>query len=317
MTITRLTLIILSGVWMMPAPSADSPDRYRNPIVFTRTQLDESSGQVVAASKLWVMEEDGSGARQITQGATREDHPSFYSDQRHILYAEHSLRRPDGDTTSKLVRLDIYSGEREVTRELTGRCNMNHPSLSPVGDVIAYQLDCVKPTHHEQWVGLGTDAYKVHTIAHNGVATPGGIIFMHEVEFMVTGTDQYNPNRKVSIARMFGHGPGARMIFFTDDKSLHRRPVISPDDKWFAWQTNTGGGKDEIFLARADGSNPRNLTNAAGNDGHPWFSRDGKWIVFESDRTGTWEIWKLNIETRKAVQLTFGGKKYSSTRARM
>ncbi|MCZ6751191.1 MAG: Tol-Pal system protein TolB, partial [Acidobacteria bacterium] len=63
-------------------------------------------------------------------------------------------------------------------------------------------------------------------------------------------------------------------------------------------------------------SQPRNITNAASNDGHPWFSRDGKWIVFESDRTGNLELWKINLETSEQQQLTFGGKKYSSREPR-
>jgi Tol biopolymer transport system component len=291
--------------------------RYRDPIVFARTERDEKSGRVLAASKLWVMENDGSGLRQITFGRTREDHPSFYSDQRHILYAEHSPRRPAGGRDSKLVKLDIYTGGREILAEASGRCNMNHPSLSPIGDLVAYQFDCSKPSQHEQRVGVGEDGYAVNAIAHNGVALPNGIVFMHEKDYMKTGTDQYNRNRKVAIARMFGHGPGGKMVFLTGDRHLNRRPAVSPDGKWLAWQTNAAGGDDEIFLAGIDGSNARNLTNAPGNDGHPWFSQDGKWIVFESDRTGTWEIWKLNIATLKATRLTFGGRKYSSTRARM
>jgi len=77
------------------------------------------------------------------------------------------------------------------------------------------------------------------------------------------------------------------------------------------------GGEDEIFLADIDGKNARNLTKTEGNDGHPWFSRDGKTIVFESDRTGMWEIWKIDLETGKQTQLTDGKGRYHSTRARM
>ena len=86
---------------------------------------------------------------------------------------------------------------------------------------------------------------------------------------------------------------------------------MSPDGEWMAWQTNVEGGEDEVYLARVDGSEPRNITNAEGLDGHPWFSRDGKWIVFESERTGVMEIWKVNLETLEQTQLTFSEKAYS------
>jgi len=64
------------------------------------------------------------------------------------------------------------------------------------------------------------------------------------------------------------------------------------------------GDSDEIFLANIDGSHARNITNAPGNDGHPWFSRDGKTIVFESDRTGPWKsgrsTWTLGAHAPSA-----------------
>ncbi len=106
------------------------------------------------------------------------------------------------------------------------------------------------------------------------------------------------------------------MVHLTDDVHFNRRPAISPDGKLVAWQTNLAGKEDEIFLANIDGSNPRNITKARGNDGHPWFSRNGKTIVFESDRTGAMEIWKLDLESLHATQLTFGGKDWTSNRPR-
>ena len=98
------------------------------------------------------------------------------------------------------------------------------------------------------------------------------------------------------------------------DKAKAEIGVYVVERWWIAWQTDAGAAsdEDEIFLARIDGSNPRNITRSAGNDGHPWFSRDGKWIVFESDRSGTSEIWKINLKTLTQEQLTFGGKEYMS-----
>jgi Tol biopolymer transport system component len=135
--------------------------------------------------------------------------------------------------------------------------------------------------------------------------------------------------REVSIARLWRDPSGFRVTFLTDDKHLNRRPAISPDGKLLAWQTNRAGGRDEIFLANIDGSQPRNLTNTpSGHEGHPWFSRDGKWVIFESDRGGDYEfnacdrrvaceIYKQHIDTGEVVQLTRGGKKFVSHRPRM
>lgn len=296
--------------------------RYRNPIVFGRTHLDEASGNVTLASKLWVMEEDGSGLRQLTDGTTYDDHPSFYSDQRHVLYSEFPVNSFDRQAGARLVKLNIYTGKRETVHVVDG-CALHHATISPISDdLIVYHRDCGK--RHSLWHGVGPGGYELNTIATNGVAvSKESVIFMHEKN------RSNGAPREVALARIWGHGAGSRMVFLTNDKALNRRPAVSPDGKWLAWQTNAAGAGDEIFLANIEGAGPRNLTNAAGNDGHPWFSRDGKWIVFESDRTAKnlkghgcdggrgCEIWRLNIETGKTAQLTFGEGKYASTRPRM
>ena len=286
--------------------NAAEPAAYHHPIVFCRGHAPEH-----VQSKIWVMEEDGSQARQISHGASYDDHPSLYSDLRHVLYSEFTADKFDRLGGARLIKLDIYTGEREVVAEAKG-CALHHASLSPIGDLLAYHRDC--GARFAQWVGWGPDAYEVNTLASNGVALPDGIIFMNEKNRGEGGAES---SREVSIARMWGHGKGARMLFLTDDKHLNRRPAISPDGKLVAWQTDMEGHGDEIYLANIDGTAARNITKAPGNDGHPWFSRDGKTIVFESDRTGAMEIWKIDLNSLRSTQLTFGGKEWNSNRPRM
>jgi Tol biopolymer transport system component len=290
-----ITILLISAAALAAAD-------YHHPVVFGRGHNDEK-----LQSKIWIMEDDGSNQRQLTHGTTYDDHPSMYADQRHVLYSEFPVNELKVEAGAKLIKLDIYTGVREVVAEAPG-CALHHASLSPIGEVLAYHKDCAK--QHQQWVGWGLGAYRVTTAASNGVALPDSIIFMHEV-------NKGPAARFVSLVRMWGHGAGARMLELTDDEHLHRRPAISPDGKLLAWQTDMNGRNDEIYLANIDGSNARNLTNAEGDDGHPWFSRDGRTIVFESNRTGTWEIWKVVLANMKFTELTHGGKKYESTRPRM
>jgi Tol biopolymer transport system component len=302
----RLILLLVPILAAYSAGPVDSTPHYRHPVIFCRAHPAEHM-----VSKVFVMEDDGSKLRQLTHGDTYDDHPSLYSDLRHVLYAEFGMKTFDRSGGAKLIKLDIYTGAREVVAEAAG-CALHHASLSPIGDLLAYHRDCGK--RQSEWVGWGPGAYEVNTMASNGVALPDGIIFMNEKNRGEGGAES---SREVSIARMWGHGKGSRMLFLTDDQHLNRRPAISPDGKLMAWQTNLATEEDEIFLANIDGSNARNITNARGNDGHPWFSRDGRTIVFESDRSGAMEIWKLSLNTLKATQLTFGGKEWNSNRPRM
>jgi Tol biopolymer transport system component len=285
---------------------ADPVPHYRHPVVFCRGRAAEH-----VDSKIWIMEDDGSALRQLTVGESYDDHPSLYSDLRHILYAEFASKDFDVSAGSRLIKLDVYTGTREVVGEVAG-CTLHHAQISPIGDLLVYSRNCGQ--RFSEWVGWGPGAYEVNTWAVHGVAVPGGIIFQHEKNWTEDGADAA---RESSIVRLWGHGRGSKIVFLTDDRHLNRRPAVSPDGRLIAWQTNQEANNDEIFLANIDGSNARNITNSPGYDGHPWFSRDGKTIVFESDRTGAMEIWKISLNTNEVTQLTFGGKGWTSNRPRM
>ncbi|HSA93477.1 MAG TPA: winged helix-turn-helix domain-containing protein, partial [Terriglobales bacterium] len=48
-----------------------------------------------------------------------------------------------------------------------------------------------------------------------------------------------------------------------------------------------------IFSIQAEGGAPRQLTSGDFNHVVPSWSRDGQWIYFASDRSGSWQVWKM------------------------
>jgi Tol biopolymer transport system component len=59
--------------------------------------------------------------------------------------------------------------------------------------------------------------------------------------------------------------------------------AFSPDGKWICF--TRGAGKDaDIYVMRSDGSGAVKVVGAAGYDGGPFFSPDGKRLVYRSDR---------------------------------
>jgi Tol biopolymer transport system component len=59
----------------------------------------------------------------------------------------------------------------------------------------------------------------------------------------------------------------------------------SPDGKWITY-THGAGPAADIFVMRADGSGSVRITKEKGYDGGPFFSPDGKRLVYRSDRKG-------------------------------
>lgn len=54
----------------------------------------------------------------------------------------------------------------------------------------------------------------------------------------------------------------------------------------------------------ADGTNLVNLTNHPANDCYPSISKDGRKIVFVSDRDGNSEIYRMDSDGSNVVRIT-------------
>ena len=62
----------------------------------------------------------------------------------------------------------------------------------------------------------------------------------------------------------------------------------------------------DIWTAKPDGTDPRQLIFNAGFNDWPAVSPDGRTIVFQSDRTGEQHLWRMNSDGSNQTQLTNG-----------
>ena len=60
----------------------------------------------------------------------------------------------------------------------------------------------------------------------------------------------------------------------------------------------------DIFEIQATGGNEIPIISSEWNDSHPAYSKDGKYLAFISDRSGTEAIWVLQIENGRLLQVT-------------
>jgi eukaryotic-like serine/threonine-protein kinase len=66
----------------------------------------------------------------------------------------------------------------------------------------------------------------------------------------------------------------------------------------------SSSSQEDVFVARADGTGLRQLTNDLAFDRFPRWAPDGKRIVFYSNRAGGWELWTINADGSGLSQLT-------------
>jgi Tol biopolymer transport system component len=110
-------------------------------------------------------------------------------------------------------------------------------------------------------------------------------------------------------------GRGKSVIYTLDAAGgVVARVTEEPGAYWHGWSPDGGtlafcglrGGRFDIYTVPVGGGAERQLTGIAGDEGHndgPDYAPDGKWIWFNSDRTGHAQIWKVKPDGSEAVQV--------------
>ncbi len=78
------------------------------------------------------------------------------------------------------------------------------------------------------------------------------------------------------------------------------RSVWSPDGQKIAYTGDDGQGNYDLYVVEVSGTRPRRLTVNPSSDGPSDWSRDGKWIYFDSDRGGELALWKIPAQGGEA-----------------
>ena len=131
------------------------------------------------------------------------------------------------------------------------------------------------------------------------------------------GAPQFSPDgRKIAFQ---SERSGRSDIWVCDSDGANARqltslggPIVgtprwSADGRHIAFDARTEGHSD-IYVVDAEGGLPRRLTTETSNDVVPSWSRDGRFVYFASNRTGTRpEVWKAPASGGAARQVTTQG----------
>ena len=280
---------------------------YSNPVVFQRFENTETNAATpdipgfYGGASIWVMESDGSSLKLLRHpgrglNAKHLDHPSVSSDAQ---YKE-----------------NLQTQERIVIREQAD-CAIHHATLSLDDKDLTYNRDCGRNRSLVTELGnlkIVVDPVELRSRSGNGMSAGSKVVYQNEKP-----PGEQSGRRIAIVLSEFDKQGNRTDRQITDWEYRNRRATISQNGNFVAWQTNstTGGEKDDILILDLNELNamPVRITKSPANDGHPFFSRDSEWLLFESDRTGNWEIFKLHIHSGEVMQLT-DDPDYVSTRPR-
>lgn len=103
---------------------------------------------------------------------------------------------------------------------------------------------------------------------------------------------------------------GGETFQFTTDPGFDTTPFWSPDGRRFCFESDRSGSKNiYVFDLDDPGAGPVAVTTGDWNHGSPCWSRDGLWIVYESnrDKEGGSDLWISPTGGGEAVRLTTTG----------
>ncbi|MFH1144888.1 MAG: hypothetical protein V1774_10135 [Candidatus Eisenbacteria bacterium] len=187
-------------------------------------------------------------------------------------------------------RWQIHLWSDEVTRYLTGA-----PGCAATRIAFTREVGAAKEIHLIDWDG---EEQEEVTGLGSILVSPGWHPGGGKLAFT-----SYHRGQPILVSLDLG----SRRMITLSTASTPTAAAYSPNGRQIAFSA-TPTGNAEIYVARADGSQPRRLTLDPGIDTAPDWSPSGERLVFTSDRGGTPQLYIVDADGSNLIQLTFGGR---------
>lgn len=233
----------------------------------------------------YVMNIDGSGMRRVSNGQGRTTCGYFYDNDQRILYSstfQHDPACPPRPDFSRgyvwpLGHFEIYSAKVDGSdlKQLTDNGAYNAEStVSPDGKRIIFTSTRDGDIDIYSMKIDGSDVQRItNRVGYDGGAfySPDGSMIVWRAGYPETAADT------------------------ADYKSLLAERLVRPSHM-------------QVWVANADGSNPRQVTNLGGANFAPYFTPDGKRIIFASNhknpRGRNFDLYLINVDGTGLTQVT-------------
>ena len=243
---------------------------------------------------------------------------------------------PNPDRNETAVTIENEAGTQLVLADFDGGNQRELFAVPNVGIVSGTpnRLFDIKWSDDGEWItytqgfffGQGTDEADIWVMRADGserrnlseetTANEGVAAFAPDAERLV-----YRSARNGRFDLYWSTLDGTDVRALTNDEARENFPVFSPDGRSIAFSSNRDGARDRAgnltfdnyILALGPDGTPgalQRISDHPGQDSHPWFSPDGAWIVYTSERGG------INDEEPMVQEVVFGPQMYGELYAR-
>ena len=273
-----------AALWLaLVAPAA--ADTFNGRIAFSSVRTDPAAKEF----DIFSMNADGSDQRRLTTNPETDRQPDWSPRGTAIAY---SIDKPDSPVNFEVARMTAAGTKhRRLTQTPTGQAS-SQPSWLPSGRGILFrrsgpgrtssiwqmgvlgQMPALRfaPPHPPLYQSFSPDQRR---IVYTGILSPTG-----------------DTDRGIFTLNVDGSGP---TTLYDVPGAYDSAPAWSPDGTKIAFESNADvaganpEGDMELWVMRADGSRPTQLTHNAAHDEGPAWSPDGRRLAFTSgpdDRHG-------------------------------
>ena len=242
--------------------------------------------------------------RRLTVEGRRAGEGYWAPDGQHLVFQ--SEREP-GNPFYQIYLMDMSTGDASRMSPGTGKttCSFINPAT---GDVL------FASTHHDpRSKQLQDEELKFRA---SGQERRYSWDYDPEMELYVRSS-QTGMLRRLTSKRGYdaeaSYSPDGQWIAFSSTRQAYERPLSAAEQKQLETDPSYFG---EIYIMRADadGSGVRRLTNVPGYDGGPFFSPDGKRIIWRrfDERGVIADVWTMNLDGTDQRQITdFGAMSWA------
>ena len=253
-------------------------------------QETEETGMIRRYSNLWAREiSQDARLQRWTDGVYFDESPGISADGEQIYFS-----------SSRSGKFSVFrvatGGQKGLGLVTTGATLDRFPRLSPDGKTLLWTAYVPGTTLPQIWsmdlTSSGMQAGLPMQLREGAKAqwSPDGSTLLYSVK------DRNINKWKVWTMRPDGSQP-TQITTTSDSNDID--PQWSPDGNYIIFSSDRGmaGGKPnyDIWIAKADGSDPKQLTTNGSHDDKPIISKDGKTVFFRSNRGLKWDIWMMEM----------------------
>ena len=243
---------------------------------------------------------DGGQAEPLTtlkEGEIRHTWPQCLPGGAHVLFTIFTQVNSSEGGENKAAIADLATGEHQIL-PLEGNCNYvryaesGHLLYVNKGILFAvpFDLDSMSITGRKrnvvQGVGMGARYMAYYDISRNGT--------------LVYKAGPINPGEEEQPYQLkWLQRDGTEQILTTlDGTNVGSTFTLSPDNKHVAWTSEGDDGNKDIWSVDLERPFPERFTTNEANDDSPFWSADGQWIYFKSDRLdGRPGLWRKRADS--------------------